>query len=172
MQVASGTDKGRKMIGDDLDFCILANSFMSLRSLSGTFKAGLLEGEAKLVLEQGGELVGQTRGGVLHGKVVMRGRAGALLYTGRYRGGRPEGAGWLFSPTDAEGAEGGLYVQFRGGEVVSEGAVVVLPGWERAVVGRLGEGGVREGHRFALAKYGDRGCVRRIKVPRYKGPGS
>ena len=39
-------------------------------------------------------------------------------------------------------------------------------------VGRLGEGGVGEGHRFALAKYGDRGCVRRIKVPRYKGPGS
>ena len=136
------------------------------------FKAGLPEGEVKVVLTTGAELVGWASRGVLHGKAVMRGREGALLYAGRYRDGHPEGRGWVFSPTDKDGVEGGLYLQFEGGRVVEERAVLVLPGWERAVVGRYHEGRITQGSRFVITKYRDEGCVRRIQVPRHSEPGS
>ena len=49
--------------------------------------------------------------------------------------------------------------------------MVVLPGWEKAIVGRYQGGAIVEGHRFSISKYRDEGCVRQVKVPKYKKKG-
>ena len=91
--------------------------------------------------------------------------------SGRYIDGYPEGPAWIFSPTDSEGTEGALYVHFKHGQLVTEGVVVVLPGWEKAIVGKYQGGSIVEGHRFSISKYRDEGCIRQVKVPKYKKKG-
>ena len=128
---------------------------------------------------------GEVVHGVLHGKVLIRGKANTLIFSGmmniimritmtvvvltitisgrcmmyddeynhdmritmtmvvstisisgRYMEGYPEGPAWIFSPTDSKGTDGALYVHFKNGHLVTEDVVVVLPGWEKAIVGR------------------------------------
>ena len=157
-------------IGNKKEFCIIDNAFMSLSSVSGRFKAGLPTGEVRIVQNNHAELVGQAVAGVLHGKVLIRNKNGGLVFLGRYRDGQPRGWGWVFSPDDPDQSSGALYVRFEDGRVDSRLAVVVEPGYQRAWIGRYDgeENCLQQAVRFSIPAYGDKGCIRQIKLPAYE----
>ena len=153
------------------EFCIIDNAFMSVSEVQGRFKQGLPTGEIKIVQNNHAEMTGQAVEGTLHGKVVIRNRNGALTFLGRYRDGHPEGWGWVFSPDDPDQQSGALYVKFTAGQVDPGRAVVVEPGYQTAWIGRYNSqsNSLDEAVRFRIEAYGDRGCVRHLKLPDYEG---
>ena len=106
-------------------------------------------------------------------QVIARSR-GALVFVGRYLSGQLHGPAWLFSPDDPDQATGALLVRWDRGRLQEEDAVVLLPGWDRAAVGRLqpGLGRLTAAHSFPLTAWADQGCVRLVRVPRYLRPGT
>ena len=157
-------------IGNKKEFCIIDNAFMSLSSLSGKFKSGLPTGEVRIVQNNNAELTGQAVRGVLHGKVVIRNRNGGLMFLGRYRDGQPQGWGWVFPPDSADQSSGALYVRFEEGRVDGRAAVVVEPSYQAAWIGRYDgqENCLQRAVRFSIPAYGDRGCIRHLKLPDYE----
>ena len=154
-------------IANKNEFCIIDNAFMSLAEVQGRFKQGLPTGEIKIVQNNHAEMVGQAVEGTLHGKIVIRNRNGALTFLGRYRDGQPEGWGWVFPPDDPDQQSGALYVSFRAGQVDTRRAVVVEPGYQTAWIGRYDSqsNSLDEAFHFRIEAYGDRGCVRHLKLP-------
>ena len=53
------------------DWCLQDNTFLSILSISGNFKAGYPSGEVRIRQTNDGETVGRTVRGVLHGKVSL-----------------------------------------------------------------------------------------------------
>ena len=170
--VGSNYNRGgqNNRIANKKEFCIIDNAFMSLSSVSGRFKAGLPTGEVRIAQNNNAEVVGQAVGGVLHGKVVIRNKNGGLMFLGRYRDGQPRGWGWVFSPDDPDQRSGALYVRFEDGRVDSGVAVVVEPGYQAAWIGRYDgeENCLQQAVRFTIPAYGDKGCIRHLKLPAYE----
>ena len=67
----------------DDEFCIVDNAFMSIETISGFFKNGLPHGEILIKHHNHAETKGNARAGVLHGKVVMKNKNGALTFIGK-----------------------------------------------------------------------------------------
>ena len=166
--------KGERLaIESGSDICILDNAFMSMKTIKGYFKQGLPQGEVKIKLNNFAEITGPCRDGVLHGKVVIKNKNEGLIFVGRYLDGVPNGWGWVFCPDDENQSLGAVYIHFKKGEFVNQEVVFVQPGFEKAIIGTYNEakGTLENGHKFQISAYGDRGCIRNIKIPKFKKPG-
>ena len=173
MSIERQRNNGRLAIESGSDFCILDNAFMSMKTIKGYFKAGLPKGDVKIKMNNFGEISGPCVDGVLHGKVVIKNKNEGLVFVGRYLDGVPNGWAWIFCPDDENQSTGAVYAQFRKGEIVSEEMVFIQPGFEKAVVGTYNEakGTLENSHKFQISAYGDRGCIRNIKIPKFKNAG-
>jgi len=166
-------ESNRLAIESGSGICVVDNAFMSMKSVKGYFKAGFPKGNIKITLKNFGEISGHGIEGVLHGKVVIKNKKEGLVFVGRYLDGRPHGWAWLFCPDDGDQSTGAVYLQFNNGEIVDQKIVFVLPGFEEAVVGTYSEetGMLENGHKFQISSYGDKGCIRHIKIPEVDKPG-
>ena len=100
---------------------------------------------------------------------MINGWSKGLLFVGRYKNGLPHGHGWAFPPDMEQNDTGGLYVKFlNNGDVDKNRMVYVWPDFKHAAVGVYNDrdGVLENATEFRITKYGDKGCIRHIKIPK------